>query len=192
MDEIRDAALPIQEQLANVRSGRLSRRGFLAGITGMGVTTAGALTMLVAKSNSASAVHAQQQKHFDLHDQHVAQQVSGDIEGHVADYADNAVVEDPLFSEPFVGRAAIAHRFAAEVASVPDRSLQITNRALVGNQLVVEWIASGTHQNDFLGFGGTGKHYTMSGVTIITRQDGKIIRESHYYSVAHLRRQIEF
>jgi steroid delta-isomerase-like uncharacterized protein len=108
-----------------------------------------------------------------------------------ADYAENAVVDDPLFSRPFVGRDAIAARFAAEIASVPDRSLQVINRTVRGNQLVIEWEASGTHLNSFLGFGGTGRPYVLRGTTVTTRINGKIVRESHYYDVAHLRGQIE-
>jgi steroid delta-isomerase-like uncharacterized protein len=90
-----------------------------------------------------------------------------------------------------MGKGAIAERYAAEVASVPDRTLRVLRRAMSGGQLIVEWEAIGTHQADFLGFGGTGRRYTLHGVTVVTRQDGKIVRESHYYDAADLRRQVE-
>jgi steroid delta-isomerase-like uncharacterized protein len=108
-----------------------------------------------------------------------------------ADYAEDAVVYDPLFEQPFSGRESIARRYAAEVASVPDRTLRVLDRRMVGNELVVEWEATGTHASSFLGFGGKGNAYTLRGVTTVVRRNGKIVRESHYYDADELLRQIE-
>jgi steroid delta-isomerase-like uncharacterized protein len=82
-------------------------------------------------------------------------------------------------------------RYAAEVASVPDRSLTITNRTLQDNQLIVEWRASGTHVAPFLGIGGNGKRFSIDGVTVVSRRDGKITRESHFFNTQQLLQQIE-
>jgi steroid delta-isomerase-like uncharacterized protein len=101
------------------------------------------------------------------------------------------VVEDPLFDQTFVGVAAIAARYASEVASVPDRALRIVSRSVTGNTVIVEWEAAGTHMASFLGFGGTGRAYRLNGVTVVTRRNGLIVRESHFYDVAALRRQVE-
>jgi hypothetical protein len=53
------------------------------------------------------------------------------------------VVHDPLFVESLVGREVIARRFAAEVASLPVRSLRAINRKVIGDLLVAKG-ASGT------------------------------------------------
>lgn len=143
----------------------------------------------VAQTSRGSA--AEVVRTLRLHDQHLARQVGGDIASMAADYADDAVVHDPLFAEPFSGREAIAQRYAAEVASVPDRTLRVLNRTLSGDELVVEWEATGTHVNSFLGFGGKGNTYTLHGVTTVVRRDGKIVRESHFYDADELLRQIE-
>lgn len=179
----------IEELVKAVRTGRLTRRQFIIGLTGLGVSGVAAATILKAvnQPHTTTVSHP----HIKLHDQHITRQLQGDVKGMMADYAENAVVDDPLFSEPFVGRTAIATRYAAEVASVPDRALQIIKRTVVGAQLVIEWEATGTHSGDFLGFGGTGRPYTLNGVTVVTRQDGKIVRESHYYDVTSLRSQVE-
>jgi len=171
-----------------VRAGKLTRRQFIVGLTGLGVSGVAAVTILKSV-NQPHAVAAP--PHIKLHDQHITRQMQGDVNGMMADYADHAVVDDPLFSEPFVGKAAIARRYAAEVASVPDRALQVLRRTVVGAQLVIEWEATGSHSGDFLGFGGTGRAYTLRGVTVVTREDGKIVRESHFYDAASLRRQVE-
>ncbi len=182
----------IEDQLTQVRKRKLSRRRFVLGLTAAGVSAAAVATILEV-ANHQSAAHASQPstQHLKQHDQHVTSQVRGDIGGHMADYAEHAVVDDPLFAGAFVGKAAITQRFAAEVAAVPNRTLRITNRVMRGEQLIIEWVAAGTHATDFLGRGLAGRAYTISGVTVVTREQGKIVRESHYYDVADLLRQIE-
>ncbi|HEY7985029.1 MAG TPA: ester cyclase [Ktedonobacterales bacterium] len=180
----------VRDLVEALRTGRLSRRKLIGALTALGVTGAGAAAIAaVARGGAPSA--AQQRQHLIQHDQHIAHQTHGNVKPMLHDYANDAVVDDPLFSEPFVGLAAIERRFAAEVASVPDRALTVTNRFFAGEQLIVEWVATGTHANDFLGFGGTGRAYRLTGVTVVTRREGKIVRESHYFDVADLRRQVE-
>ena len=182
----------VEDQLTQVRKRKLSRRRFVLGLTAAGVSAAAVATILEV-ANRQSAAHASKPatQHIKQHDQHVTSQVRGDIGGHMADYAEHAVVDDPLFAAAFIGKDAITARFAAEVASVPDRTLRITNRVMRGQQLIVEWVAAGTHATDFLGRGVAGRAYTLSGVTVVTREQGKIVRESHYYDVGELLRQIE-
>ena len=180
----------VEGLVESARGGKISRRRLMVALSSLGVTAAGAAAIaatLKARASGASK-HVQQ---LQQHDQHVAHQTRGDIQHMANDYHEDAVVEDPLFDQPFVGRDAISRRFSAEVASVPDRALRINNRFFVGDELIVEWQATGTHSGDFLGFGGTGRPYTLSGVTVVTRRDGKIVRESHYYDVASLRSQVE-
>jgi steroid delta-isomerase-like uncharacterized protein len=179
----------VRDLVEGLRQGKLSRRQVVIGLATLGVTGAGVAAVMAATKRGASA---QTQQHLQQHDRHIAQQVQGDVAPMMQDYAEHAVVEDPLFALPFVGKEAIAARYASEVASVPDRALEITNRVVVGGQLIVEWVATGTHTGSFLGFGGTGKAYRLSGVTVVTRgADGRIEREAHYYDAAHLRRQVE-
>jgi hypothetical protein len=100
-------------------------------------------------------------------------------------------VHDRLFAEPFVGRESIARCYASEVASVPDRALRPINRKRIGDELVVEWEATGTRANSFLGLGGRGNAYTLRGVTTVVRRDGTIVRERHSFDRDELLRQIE-
>lgn len=179
----------VEELITSARAGKLSRRRLIAGLTALGLTSGGAATVAAALTHRATP--AAQRAHLKLHDEHVARQVRGDVPSMMADYHDDAVVEDPLFDQPFVGKDAITRRHAAEVASVPDRQLTILHRVMNGDQLIVEWQASGTHAADYLGFGGTGNRFRINGVTVVTRRDGKITRESHYFDAADLRRQVE-
>jgi steroid delta-isomerase-like uncharacterized protein len=179
----------VRDMIEALRRGKVSRRKLVAALTALGVSAAAAATVAAAAARQGAP--SVQRQHLKLHDQHVTRQTQGHVHAMMTDYAEHAIVDDPLFDTPFVGVAAIARRYAAEVASVPDRALTIINRVVSGDQLIVEWEATGTHVADFLGVGGNGQRFAISGVTIITRDGGKIVRESHYFDTAHLRRQIE-
>lgn len=180
----------VRELVEALRQGKLSRRELVVGLTALGITGAGVAAIVAAVTHAGTAA-TPQHIHLQQHDQHIAHQTQGDVSGHMADYAEHAIVDDPLFAQPFAGIHAITQRFVAEVASVPDRKLTILNRVVSGNQLIVEWEAAGTHVASFLGFGGSGRTYRLNGVTVVTRENGKIVRESHYYDTAALLQQIE-
>ena len=180
----------IHDLLDELRAGHISRRHLLEGLTALGVSGAAA-ALIVAHHNQHPSTPSAEKMHYQLHDQHITRQTAGNTNAMVGDYAQDAVVEDPLFSAPFVGTEAIARRYAAEVASVPDRSLTITHRTLQDHQLIVEWTAMGTHAAPFLGIGGNGKRFSITGVTVVSRRDGKIVRESHFFNTQDLLRQIE-
>jgi steroid delta-isomerase-like uncharacterized protein len=176
----------VQEYIDRAKQGKMSRRKLLAALTALGVSAGGATLIWRSVSQTGHSTS----DHLRLHDQHLTHQVNGNASGMINDYADHAVVEDPLFNAPFLGVAAIAQRYAAEVDSVPDRAIQVLNRVVVGQTLVVEWEATGTQTGDFFGIGGKGRPYVLRGTTVTTREHGKIVRESHFYDAEDFRRQI--
>ena len=95
-----------------------------------------------------------------------------------------------MFPTPFVGHAAIIKRKSAGFASMPDVSFTVTKRIVHGDQLTVEWVASGTHRNDYPGLPATGRSFSIPGVTVVVRKNGKIMRESLYYDMAEVKRQL--
>jgi len=178
----------VAEMIEALRAGTLSRRAFVTGLTALGVTTAGAAMIATAAlQRPAAGARAEPVRE---HNEHLARQLRGDVNSHMADYAEDAVVDDPLFAHPFVGKQQIAERYAAEVASVPNRALTVLKRTVAGNQLVVEWEARGTHSAPYFGIGGQGRDYLLRGTTVVIREHGKIVRESHFFDAAAFRRQI--
>ena len=75
------------------------------------------------------------------------------------------------------------------MAAIPDLKINVVNRVVQGNQVSVEWVATGTHTGDFPGLAATGRSFSISGVTVVVRHNGKITRESIYYDVAEVHRQ---
>src|SRR5690349_2597940 len=100
----------IPQMVENVRDGKMGRRQLMKKLTAMGISAAG-IGAIVATSKSSSAtapLHVlaagQTAKHIQLHDQHLTNQSQGNTDALSNDYADHAIVEDSMHTQPFVGR----------------------------------------------------------------------------------------
>lgn len=187
----------IPEMVDELRAGKMQRRQFMKRLTLMGVSAAGIGAIAAAAASRQFATKAVPQgnlqdavDHMQRHDEHLANQSQGNLDQLYNDYAEHAVVEDSMYSQPFVGRSAIMSRKSAGMAAMPGLKINVTNRIVRGNQLTVEWVASGTHAGDYPGIAATGRSFSIPGVTVVVRQGGKIVRESLYYDMHEVRRQL--
>jgi steroid delta-isomerase-like uncharacterized protein len=187
----------IPEMVDDVRAGRMSRRNLFRALTAMGISAAGvgAIGAAVASPSISSSlqevhVHESTAKHIQLHDEHLSHQGSGNADALNNDYAENAIVEDSMHREPFVGRNAIMGRKNLIFAAASDAKITVTNRIANGNQVTAEWIATGRHTGDLPGLPASEQYFSLRGVTVVVRENGKIVRESLYYDVNELRRQL--
>ena len=192
-----DEEQTIPELVDEARAGKLSRRQLIKRLTIIGVSAAGAgaiaaVAMRQLSSHGAQAVPGDHnaQQHIQQHQQHMTHQATGNIQQLHHDYHEDAIVEDSMFPQPFVGREAILARKGAGFASLPDLTITPTNRIVRGNQLTVEWVASGTHMRDYPGLPATGRSFSIPGVTVVVRREGKIVRESLYYDMSEVQRQL--
>ncbi|HLJ36073.1 MAG TPA: ester cyclase [Ktedonobacteraceae bacterium] len=189
--------ITIPEMVDDVSKGKMDRRTLIKRLTLMGLSVAGAAAIGAVAgrqiaSNAAQPAHgdSNSQQHIQNHDQHLAHQSTGNIQKLQHDYHADAIVEDSMYAAPFVGHAAIMARKSAGFAAMPDVQIQVTNRVVRGDQLTVEWVASGTHIHDYPGLPASGRSFSIPGVTVVVRQNGKIIRESLYYDMAEVQRQL--
>ncbi len=189
--------LTIPEMVDDVRAGKLDRRTLIKNLTLMGISAAGAgaIAAVAARQIASNFIQhvngdSNAQLHLQQHDQHLLDQVTGKIQQLQHDYHENAIVEDSMYPHPFVGREAIMARKNAGFAAMPDLNITVTNRIVQEDQLTVEWVASGTHTSDYPGLPATGRSFSIPGVTVVVRQNGKIVRESLYYDMAEVARQL--
>jgi steroid delta-isomerase-like uncharacterized protein len=183
----------IPQMVEDVRIGKMPRRNFIKRLTTMGLSAAGISAIIASASPPSTRQPAPNEdagKHIQLHDQHIANQAQGNVDALHNDYAHNAVVEDSMYTAPLVGRAAIMARKNVVMTAASDSKITVTNRVVHGNQVSVEWVATGTHTGDLPELPASGRPFSIRGVTVVIRQDGKIVRESLYYDVAELRRQL--
>ena len=185
----------IPKMVDDVREGKLPRRRFILALTALGISAAGIGAIVAAASHPmtpkpVTAPSPEEQQHLEHHDNHISKQSRGDLNELHHDYAEHAIVEDSLHDQPFVGRTAIMARKSMGFAAVSSAQITVTNRVVQGNQVTVEWVATGLHTGDLPGLPASNRPYILPGVTVVVREDGKIVREALYYDAAELRRQL--
>ena len=186
----------IPEMVDEVRAGKMERRQFMKRLALMGISAAGVGAIAAAAARPfisklgppGNLQHAAD--HLQRHDEHLTHQSQGDLDQLRNDYAENAVVEDSMYPQAFVGREAILARKSAGMAAIPGLKISVTNRIVQGDQLIAEWVASGSHTGDYPGLPASGRAFSIPGVTVVVRQNGKIVRESLYYDMDEVRRQL--
>ena len=194
-DKQEDVTIP--QMVEDVRVGKMPRRRLIAALSALGISAVGigavvAATELQQKPKAVPHVNPDEntQQHIKLHDQHITHQSTGNTGALHDDYAEHAIVEDSMYTEPLVGRKAIMERKGMGMVAIPDIKITITNRVAHGNQVSAEWVATGTHNGDLPAMPRTGRPFTLRGVTVTIRQQGKIVREAIYYDLHDLQRQI--
>ena len=188
----------IPEMVDEARARKLSRRNFMKALTATGLTATGAGVITTVTASQAFTQKSSVVQHSDnnaahnlqLHDQHLSMQNQGDIEHIQHDYAHNAIVEDSMSEKTFVGHTEILARKGSSIEAIPDLQIAVTNRIAQGTQVMVEWVATGTHKSTLFGLAASGRQFSIPGVTVVVRKEGKIIREAIYYDVAEVRRQL--
>ncbi len=187
----------IPELVDAVRRRKLPRRQLIRTLAAMGISAAGISAIAAAAAraiNPMPITHTGKQedaaKHLQRHDQHLGYQTQGNVGALHDDYAAHAIVEDSMYEEPFVGREAIMTRKNVVIAATSNPNIEVLNRVVHGDQVSVEWVASGIHTGDLPGLPASGRFFSLRGVTVVIRQNGEIVREALYYDVTELRRQL--
>ncbi len=197
MEDNRETAT-IPEMIEEVREGKIPRRHFVRRLTAMGISVTGAGIIAATAASRAFAthqpavVHADEEasRNIDLHKQHIQKQAQSDMGALQNDYAPHAVVEDSLYGETFTGHAAIMNRKQANMGAFSNLQINVVNRVAQSQQVTVEWVASGVHSGSLPGFPASGRSFSIRGVTVVVRQQGKIVRESIYYDMNDAKQQL--
>jgi steroid delta-isomerase-like uncharacterized protein len=118
---------------------------------------------------------------------------TGDVERYAQEYADDALLVRP--DGVARGRAAIAARWAAELAAFPDRVLIVETVVEQGDLVVVEWTWTGTNTGprrapDGPALPPTGRRVEVTGVELAWLRDGLIARLHMYWDRASIQQQL--
>ncbi len=106
--------------------------------------------------------------------------------------AEDAVVEQAVGGgNTFRGRAAIADWIAANLAAIPDLSIETHGVVLDGDRLVWEWRYRGAYTGRYPGPpAGRGQPIELRGASVMELRDGLIARETLYYDNGDFLRQV--
>jgi steroid delta-isomerase-like uncharacterized protein len=112
-----------------------------------------------------------------------------DVEGLLADYADNCVVESPT-GGTHTGRAAIKKTIQAWFDGFPDLKIKTDGLYIDGNNVTWVMTVEGTDVGGFLGVPATGKRFKIPIVFLYEFKGRKIVRERRVYDFTGLLVQI--
>jgi len=91
--------------------------------------------------------------------------------------ASDYVGHDPAVPEPLRGPEGMKEFISTYRAAFPDARITVKEQLAEGNLVATRWSGSGTHEGELMGIAPTGKHVTVSGLTISRLEGGKIVEE---------------
>jgi steroid delta-isomerase-like uncharacterized protein len=114
---------------------------------------------------------------------------SHDIDRILTYYNDDAFYKDVPsvengWAEPMHGREEIRESLIRTFGEMSDLGFEFVSVSDAGDRMVVEWIMTGTHYNDFTG------EFSIRGVSVIKLREGKIATVSDYYDAYLLLSQL--
>jgi len=112
-----------------------------------------------------------------------------DAVGLSRDYADDAVVESPMFGE-LRGREKIGDSYQVLFRTFPDWQFTAGTPLVDGDRVALPFSATATHVGEFLGLPGTNRHFKIQGVRLFELADSRILHERRLYDFTGLLIQV--
>ena len=107
---------------------------------------------------------------------------TGDIDGIVAAYTDDAVYEEVPINLVLHGGDELRAYLEGLWAAIPDLSVVVTSGFVAGDRAAVEWTFAGTYSGQMPGLPpGAGQTVTVRGASILELEGDKIRPEIAYY-----------
>lgn len=107
--------------------------------------------------------------------------------------ADEVVAQDAVFHTPdgdLQGVEGITGLVTLLRTAFPDAEFPIEDLVATEDRVVVRWTMIGTHEGEFAGIAPTGASVTMSGMALLTLEDGMIVENWIQYDRLGLLQQI--
>ena len=153
-------------------------------------TVAGAVFLALTGAGVVQAADPQAQdragQHGDLAQRWADAWNSHDPDAVAALFTRDALFEDLPFGVVAHGVDEIRAAAVGFFTAVPDLQITVVKSSVRGGSGVVEWVFSGTDQGAF----GTGKTFAVRGATVLEVRGNRIARDSDYYDLAALLRQL--
>ncbi len=105
-------------------------------------------------------------------------------------FTEDLVWEGDSLPAPVVGPAAAAETMSVFYTAFPDLHFEVQREFASGDQGVICWRVTGTHQGDFLGIPPTGQRVEYNACAVFQVRDSKIARTWTYLDSGHILRQL--
>jgi steroid delta-isomerase-like uncharacterized protein len=126
-----------------------------------------------------------------LVEEHVRRENRHDLPGIMATFGDDAVYDDAPWDEHHAGRGAVEQYYRDLLAALPDLQIDVQNRLVTDDAVVLEVMISGTQTGPWRGLPATGRpvRFPLCAIYHFT-SNGKLASEKIYYDRAGVLRQV--
>ena len=114
----------------------------------------------------------------------------GDLDAADEIISPNYVGHDPVSPEDVHGPEGVKELGSMYRNAFPDVQLSVEDQLAEGDMVATRWIASGTHQGDFMGIAPSGNRVTVSGTSIERIVNGNIEETWDNYDALGMMQQI--
>jgi steroid delta-isomerase-like uncharacterized protein len=123
-------------------------------------------------------------------EEHLRRENAHDLAGIIATFGDEAAYGDTAWGE-HVGRSAVEQYYRDMLTALPDLRIDVDNRFVTDDAVVLQVIISGTHNGPWRGLPATGRavQFPLCGIFRFTA-DGMLASETIYYDRAGVLHQV--
>jgi steroid delta-isomerase-like uncharacterized protein len=118
---------------------------------------------------------------------------SHDVDKIASFFTDDGVYEDVALGVAHRGKKELKDFFKSMFVSFPDLKIELKSTVLssTGDWTASEWVMSGTFaQSSIPGVPATGKSFSVRGASVTEYRDGKMSRNTDYWSLASFLQQV--
>lgn len=126
-----------------------------------------------------------------LVEEHIRHENAHDLSRIMSTFGDQAEYADAPWGERHVGRAAVQQYYQQLLLAIPDLSIEVHNRMVDKDAVVLEVVIAGTQQGSWRGLPPTGRRVRFPLCAIYRfAPNGKLASESIYYDRAGVLAQV--
>ena len=126
----------------------------------------------------------------DFVEEYAAAWSTQNVEMILSFFTEDCVYEDVALGRVNTGKQELEAFLRTTFVAIPDFHIEPKATFAAGPQAANEWVMSGTQRGSFPGIPATNKRFSVRGASIMEMEEGKIRRNTDYWSLAALLQQV--
>ena len=144
-----------------------------------------------ANDSDTQGTHASREERLAIVEEHVEQENQHDLDGIMATFGEDPWYHDGGQGEHHVGSDGVRAHYEELVQALPDLHIDVQQRHVSEDHVILEATLSGTHRGEWNGLPGTGRNVEFPVCAVFAFDDqNKLAGERIYYDRATLLRQL--
>ena len=138
-----------------------------------------------------AGTQASREERLAIVEEHIQQENEHDLDGIMATFGEDAWYDNGPVGEHHDGRASVRAYYEDLLRALPDFHIDIHQRHVTDDHVILEVTISGTHEGNWRGLPGTGREVEFDTCAVFAfHEQNKLAGERIYYDRAGLLRQL--